>query len=342
MPNIPARAASRRAFTLIELLVVIAVIGILIALLLPAVQKVREAANRTQCVNNMKQLGLALHTYHGSFQAFPIGDIADRKYNWRVALLPYLEQDNLYKSLNLSGSFDDFGSGYAGANSVLNGLVVKTYACPSSNLPTNPSFGSPLGAASSAAGQVHAYIGISGATPDPAGRTAGVTCVTTIYANMVMANSGMLVANEAIRIPDCIDGTSNTIIVGEQSGAVGTLDLRNGYTGGWSGAAYDGMCCGDTGGPYLTGLASWCPTGSGAFNVYPIGITVVAAQNNSKTAPGIASFTYSANTILNSFHPGGINVLISDGSVRFTSDNVTFANFQAACVRNDGVVQGDF
>jgi prepilin-type processing-associated H-X9-DG protein len=190
---------------------------------------------------------------------------------------------------------------------------------------------------------VHAYIGISGASPDPAGRTIGTLCTTTGYGNMVFSNSGMLTVNFGMRVSDCTDGTSNTIIVGEQSGSVGGRDLRSSYVGGWAGAAMDGgYFTGGPLGPLTTPMITWCPTGSGPINAYTMGITVVAYKNNSKTAPGPASFIYSANTILNSMHPGGINVMYTDGSTRFVSDNVNFTAFQAACVKDDGTVQPDF
>src|SRR6476619_7159535 len=117
----------RYAFTLIELLVVIAIIAILIALLVPAVQKVREAAARAQCQNNMKQIGLALHSYHDVYKSLPIGQQSRvGKGNWRVLILPYLEQTNLYKNLNLADVYN---------STALNSLVLPVWSCPSSAAP---------------------------------------------------------------------------------------------------------------------------------------------------------------------------------------------------------------
>ena len=103
MSQIPRR---KRGFTLIELLVVIAIIAILIALLLPAVQQAREAARRSQCKNNMKQIGLALHNYHDVFTTFPIGGLKNsRGPNWRVGLLPYMDQAPAYNQVSFASSF---------------------------------------------------------------------------------------------------------------------------------------------------------------------------------------------------------------------------------------------
>jgi prepilin-type N-terminal cleavage/methylation domain-containing protein/prepilin-type processing-associated H-X9-DG protein len=272
----------RSAFTLIELLVVIAVIGVLIGLLLPAVQKVRESANRAQCQNNLKQIGLALHSSHDANHAFPPGYRAAVPYSdgatdtapgwgWAAFLLPYLEQDNLYRQLNLKQPVQ---------NSPAIQTVVPVYLCPSDLTPpgafTVPDgFGDPvaLAAPSSYAACVG---GDESATTDPIGL-------------------GIFYRNSRTRIADITDGTSSTILVGERA-----WSNANGI---WAGAI--------NGGVIKRGQQNPCP-GAGA-GWYPAATLVQAHShfNNTTTDTdgGLDDFS--------SRHIGGSNFLFADGSVHF-------------------------
>ena len=318
------RRCLKRGFTLIELLVVIAIIAILIALLLPAVQQAREAARRTQCRNNMKQLGLAIHNYHDNNRKFPMGTrYPTSAPNWRIAILPFLDQAPLYNQLNFAGSFN---AGYTN-NTVLTSLFVAAYKCPSSTLPSNSTSFS----GNSGAGMLHDYVGISGATPDPAARTSecspehrygGITCI-----------NGMLSPNLSRSMRDVTDGTSNTMIIAEQSGPIGTADLRANYYGGWGGFTRP---MGGT--DSIATLTSWTTT----TDTWGTAVTTVRYSPNPAVTSSGNDNVYDMNTALTSYHEGGVHVLMCDGAVRFVSENVAFTTLTNLASRADGVVLGEF
>ena len=330
----PPRNVRQSGFTLIELLVVIAIIAILIALLLPAVQQAREAARRSQCKNNLKQIGLAVHNYHDVHLKFPIGSRYpnDGPHNWRFSLLPYLDQANLYELTKDGPGVDvDFWEGAGGA---YNGatlhfkdkVITSIYMCPSSadpaisyaNGPTNSEQGS----------QSHQYVGIMGAYPDPAGRTN--VSYETQY-NSFATNTGCLLINECKGMRDVTDGTSNTIIVAEQSRiSDGSPVLkRSDYTSGWAGTSYAGT------------VNQLIASGAGQHR-FGTGVTSVFHSPNPKSTGSEANAQWDWNTPLTSYHTGGVHVLLCDGAIRFLSDNADLSLIQKLCVRDDGQTIGEW
>lgn len=187
----------RPAFTLIELLVVIAIIAILIALLLPAVQQAREAARRTQCRSNLKQIGLALHNYHDTHNVFPPGAIGGRGTGWSAFLLPFLDQAPLYNSIGWNEA-DDWDE--AGPNRKACETVIPIFRCPSAPVVTS---GDDAGISNRVPST---YLGCQGANATDS--LLGGGGVPIVFA-------GVLFNNSAIRFRDVTDGTTNTMAIGE-------------------------------------------------------------------------------------------------------------------------------
>jgi len=364
----PARRASAASagFTLVELLVVIAIIGVLVALLLPAVQAAREAARRTECQNNVKQIGLAFHNFHDSHRIFP--PAADRIVRtthtvrwgpgWATHILPYVEQSGIHNTVDMTPGSDFFYSvnfqNWPGPSAPrlpniakLQDLVVKFYVCPSSPLPKKIEPEDEIGWGQHV--QAGNYAGVMGATTnalsptDPSGDNRVCDCAAALAAAQYqhggyLASNGVLVPGLRTRISDITDGTSNTIMIAEQSDwgerpqGIGTaspvqkLDIRAAERMGiWASVGVSNTtfiptsttpCSGNEGGTVMT----------------------VRHQPGTKkrTSHQDGMGPYGWNSPIQSAHAGGAYTLHCDGSVQYLTYHIDRAALNWLCIRDDG------
>jgi prepilin-type N-terminal cleavage/methylation domain-containing protein/prepilin-type processing-associated H-X9-DG protein len=325
----------RHGFTLIELLVVIAIIAVLIGLLLPAVQKVREAANRMSCTNNLKQLALAAHTYHDANHSFPPGltqiPSPFRGNSLFAHLLPYFEQDNLHRQWD----FANPARNTAGGRSARSATVLKVLLCPTDVLAQNPVDyrGTFYGATSYGGnGGTRSYF--------PSSSTADGMFFTTGPASSPRANQA------PVRMAEVVDGTSNTLFFGERFHSDPNFDSFS--TVGGSPVAYTDP---------IWNWSWWAP--SGGFN--GIGDVTMSAfvpinyrhpcnyANRGQCSPAITGSTSSffiwqdrRLCAWGSGHAGGANFAFVDGSVRFLSDSLPLVTLQALGTRAGGETVSNF
>lgn len=330
-------SARRTAFTLIELLVVIAIIAILIALLVPAVQKVRDAAARTQCQNNLKQIGIAAHAHHSQMKLFPagahvVGTNTHNTASWAVQLLPFLDQMPMYQTLSLTSLFYTPSPTVLPNVAALRDFITPAFICPASTLDVlicpedqDPAQGKHI--------QAGNYTGIMGSCNGPNSATepgSGVTSTRVVDKRPaapiqlnhggIMATNGVLFHGSRIRTVDIHDGTSNTIMVGEQSdwgsdpgvgpnGPRPRYDIRQATRAGlWAGSHLEGH--------------------SAVTVRYPINTKARVGFQD-----GIARYGW--NTPIQSVHSGGAFVLRCDGGATFASSSIPFDVLKYLSTRDD-------
>jgi prepilin-type N-terminal cleavage/methylation domain-containing protein/prepilin-type processing-associated H-X9-DG protein len=297
----------RLGFTLIELLVVIAIIAILIALIIPAVQKVRDTAARMQCQNNLKQIGLALHSHHDNYKRFPAGisvpvggasgaidpsecprcqdpPVPDQWGSWLTMILPYMEQTTLYQQLNLG--VREYG--YCAGPDSPGATVVPGYICPSDYVP------------SQTIQYATYYFGVNSYFAN-----AGTKAWPVASASL----NGVMYYNSAVRIDHISDGAANTLLAGERYSYdpdLADADLAGVRGWAWTNANSGEDHLGDT---------------SNVLNARAAAIGKDARKNN-----------------FGSGHAGGANFILCDGSVRFLSDksSTNLVNWQRLAVPDDG------
>jgi prepilin-type N-terminal cleavage/methylation domain-containing protein/prepilin-type processing-associated H-X9-DG protein len=366
----PTQWRKRRVgFTLIELLVVIAIIAILIGLLLPAVQKIREAANRMKCSNNLKQIGLACHNYHDTMGFLPTAGSTDGKpfssgpwpnggegTNWAVYIMPHLEQGNIYNRLTFNGDSgwtdNDTQPNCSAKNNVSlsANIVIPIYRCPSDPHPPLIGNGSNVAGGSTRVTR-NSYVAIAGAVDrlDAAGvfrETRNTDGSSWSIDFGITAWGGLIVpAYSSVTFASCTDGLSNTLMVSEQSAYLryangnlgGDYDMTttaNGLYRGHPGTYRDGNGNLSEGQPWMDSRGQTFTTIRYRIN-QKTGWT--PAQDNVGVSPSRWQ-SEGANVPLVSSHSGGVNALLGDGSVRFLRDSTDLLLLGRLATRDDGGV----
>ncbi|MBN2296101.1 MAG: DUF1559 domain-containing protein [Pirellulales bacterium] len=299
----------QKGFTLVELLVVIAIIGILIALLLPAVQAAREAARRINCTNNLKQIGISLHIHHDSVRRLPPGWISNSGVNgttgwgWGAYILPHMEQaafaeDTLKQHLPINDA----------NNEVARKADFPGFRCPSDNgKDTSSIAGMTLGTSN--------YVGVHGGYPSGNTYPSGTTLMSLLAASNPIKGNGTFYHNSRVCFRDMIDGTSNTLVVGER--AARTVPTT---PAGQNPQSY---------------YSSWVGNvrGGGASDTYGPARCVGAAITSPNSEDEIP---YDYQQGFGSPHPGGAQFLIGDGAVRMVNNEVDQLIYRQICTANGG------
>lgn len=303
-----------RGFTLVELLVVIAIIGVLVALLLPAVQAAREAARRSSCSNNLKQLGIAIHNYHDTHLVLPPGWVTTLGTGWSVYILPQIEQGPLHSTLrfNTTTSAASAWAVDGSPEETACGTYINILRCPSAAVPRNVSNqGIPLRVPAT-------YRGVASSTAD-----SDDPSTSTPPANRHLERNdleGIFIRNTSLKMADILDGTSNTFMVGESVWQDSTFNQNGNQMDFW----YFGS-------PQIS------PTDSTEYSEH-VGSTGVPYN-----ARKIASTTgYVKELSFSSFHPGGAMFAFGDASVRFVPFTINYPVYQGLGSRDKGESDSNF
>jgi prepilin-type N-terminal cleavage/methylation domain-containing protein len=304
------KSETRPGFTLVELLVVIAIIGILIALLLPAVQAAREAARRSSCNNNLKQLGLALHNHHDTYRHFPHGytepktQYASGRECWMQLILPYMEQSTMYVTDKAN-----IGNWIMDAPPAVKDAQVDGLCCPSDSV--TPTYGGSGGPRAGGKGFQGNYVGNAGKQ----------------YILHSGDTGGLFYKNSKTKFSSMTDGSSSTIAFSE---TIARGETVNGWGGGgsyWGGARW--------GGYGFTTLES--PNTTVSDQVY--GCKSTTYPKSPCTSIGGSNI---ARISARSYHPGGVLAGLADGSVTFITNNININTYRALSTRNGGETVGNY
>ncbi len=335
----------RRAFTLIELLVVIAIIAVLIALLLPAVQQARESARRTQCKNNLKQFGLALHNYHDTFSMFPRGQLGGvtgagdwRGHSAHVMILPYIDQSAMYNRYNHDAwAWWDNGKGTNQSDATQVGYRrIAAFLCPS-NPPANqfPN---------------NSYVVCEGAN-------AGMFNDGVAGGTTSAKQNGIFNLQGVVPMAGITDGTSNVIMASEQLlSQTGTLvdkvaSMRQtvAIPAGWDGTFLTqsqlddwGNRCNTSGANQRTESGRYWAPGVHEQTTFNVLLPPNSSYQNCTAHCSGCAPDGPAMIGARSLHVGGVHVLLADGAVRFVGNNIDYRTWQNLGSRNDGATVGDF
>jgi prepilin-type N-terminal cleavage/methylation domain-containing protein/prepilin-type processing-associated H-X9-DG protein len=313
-----------RGFTIVELLVSMGITATLAGLLLPTIQSSREASRRAACANNLRQVGLAANQHVDLRTALPKGVSGNGTYgvSWWVELLPFIGESDLYDRLDRRGAHCGSPILHATNGIVIDRLTFNFMLCPSSDVPA-------LYQTGVVESLMPSYVGISGATSHDGFAESRVEICCLPRNDGEISGGGLLVPNRSIRLRDIRDGVSKTILVGECSDYLfdknGTAQrVDGGFNYGW----LTGTIMTGTPPNYTTSIAP-----------RPYNLTTLRYAPNSPgyERPGVQS-PHGVNNPLLSAHPGGVHVLLLDGSVQFLRDDISVSTLKSLATRDDGAI----